>query len=599
PAFQPAYEPIFTDKPAATVSTEMILISAPSVTALADDYRHNQAEQVANWIKQNVGKLKLKDGRLLTYKDIVILSRAATTLWPYTDALRRAGIAFAIEEDKDFYRRQEVSDFLNMLRVLQDPQDKISLVGVLRSPLGGLTDEEIYQAGKRGELDLRQTSSEEKLEWIFVQLRRLAARAGREPLRLLLREILQETFLAESCAVAYDGERSIENLQRLVTLAEGYSLSTPTTLGQFLTRVQELMEQELGRLTALPEGEGDDAVGVMTVHKSKGLEFPVVILVDISKKDTNNAATRDRHLYSWKYNLHGFRAGKYADINLAWLEEEEKEHSRCEEVRVLYVALTRAKEKLLLVGNRKAEDTSMAGMFARAGVFAPVQENPAQVGACGLAVRYINYVEPEKFIYKSAPHISQGKNQWDLSAWRGAYEKRAAQYAQYQQMPALLSPSALVENNTAENEEALQLGSWVHGALALKMQGTQDTMDDNLQFASTIYEQGHALLAAFYKSETWQKIAAWQSIGAEMPFSLKTAQGVVSGVMDLLARDEQGTVWVLDYKTDQVTPGTEKQAAQKYAPQLAVYLQAAQKLYPAARVQTAVVFVRTSTLIKL
>ena len=166
-------------------------------------------------------------------------------------------------------------------------------------------------------------------------------------------------------------------------------------------------------------------------------------------------------------------------------------------------------------------------------------------------------------------------------------------------MPALLSPSALVENNTAENEEALQLGSWVHGALALKMQGTQDTMDDNLQFASTIYEQGHALLAAFYKSETWQKIAAWQSIGAEMPFSLKTAQGVVSGVMDLLARDEQGTVWVLDYKTDQVTPGTEKQAAQKYAPQLAVYLQAAQKLYPAARVQTAVVFVRTSTLIKL
>ena len=84
-----------------------------------------------------------------------------------------------------------------------------------------------------------------------------------------------------------------------------------------------------------------------------------------------------------------------------------------------------------------------------------------------------------------------------------------------------------------------------------------------------------------------------------MPFSFNTVQGVVNGVIDLLLQDKDGTVWVVDYKTDQVTGGQEAQAAQKYRLQLDMYTQAAQKLYPQAHIAAAVVFVRTSTLIKL
>lgn len=604
PAFQPGYEAIFTAKKNLHGAAEMALVCTAGQKVNADNSRHNQAEFVAHWIKQNIGKMTLVNGRKLKYGDIAILSRAATTLRPYTDALRRHGIAFAIEEDRDFYRRQEVSDFLNILRVLDDPQDRISLVGVMRSPLGALSDDEIYQAAQRKELNWRHGSSDEKLERLFKWLRKLAAQAGRQPLREVLHSILQESFLAEACALAYDGQRSISNLQRLVSLAEGYSLQTPATLGQFLARVQELMEQELGKLTALSETESMQAVSVMTVHKSKGLEFPVVILVDISKKEVNTAAKRAAHLYSWQKDLHGFRIGKCADINLAWLEEEQREHSRCEEVRILYVALTRAREKLLIVGNEQVESGTLAAHFVQAGVFPPEEEQPSAVGkSAQVQVRYLPYVPVKEFIYATQQEIEKKTIEGDLAAWRTAYEHRRAAYLAYTQERGAVAPSALQESQT-NRQDAMQLGNWIHAALVRRRMYLQESAAQAVQAVApqasaaqqTEMEQ---VLNHLYASSTYQKIVSMQLIGAEFPFSIQTANGVVSGVIDLLLRDKTGTVWVVDYKTDQVPPGQEPQAAQKYAAQLAVYEQAAQKLYPSARVQTAVLFVRSAVLIKL
>ncbi len=601
PDFQPAYEAIFTAQERHPGATEMALVTESAQKAGADDYRHNQAEFVAKWIEENVGRMNLQNGRKLAYQDIAILSRASTTLWPYTDALRRHGIVFAIEEDKDFYCRQEVADFLNILRVLEDPQDRISLVGVMRSPLGGLTDQEVYQAAQRKELDFRYPSTDTKLERLFAWLREMAARAGRQPLRELLRSLVQGSWLAEACILAYDGERSLANLQRLISLAEGYSLETPVTLGQFLARVQELMEQEAGKLTALPEGEAAQAVSVMTVHKSKGLEFPVVILVDISKKEVNTLAKRPAHLYSWQKDLHGFRIGRYADINLAWLEEEQREHARCEEIRILYVALTRAREKLLLVGNEKPEVSSIAAQLVRAGVFPPEEEQPQTVGKDGvLRMCYLPYVPPVEFIYTASHPAQKRVLAGDLAAWRRVYEHRRVEYLHYTQERGPLAPSALEQTGPAD-ETALQMGTWVHAALARRHaydEPLETTVQTVALYASSQQQMILVqLLQNFYASSVYKRLAAMRLLGAELPFSCQAEQGLVSGVIDLLLQDSNATVWVVDYKTDQVAPGTEQQAAQKYAAQLAVYMQAARRLYPSAILQAAVVFVRTSTLI--
>lgn len=603
PAFQPAYEPIFTDKQETSGAAELALVCGAEDKISADDYRHNQARLIAGWIEENVGKLTLRSGRKLEYKDIALLTRAATTLGPYTDALRREGIPFSVEEDRDFYLRQEVRDFLNFLRAIDDPRDRIALVGVMRGPLGALADEEVYRAARRGELDFRQPSQDPKLERLFKLLRSFASRAGREPLRKLLRGLLNETFLAEACAAAYDGERSIANLHKLAALAEGYSLQTPATLGQFLSRVQELMEQELGRLTALPEGEALSAVSVMTVHKSKGLEFPVVILADVSKKESAAAAKRPAHLYSWRHNLHGLRAGKYADINLAWLEEEQKEHARCEEVRVLYVALTRAREKLLVVGNGQSDARTMAAMFALAGRFPPEDERPELLGGeAGLRVSYVPYQDPAEFIYAHRAPRQQENAARDLKRWRAAYEAREAEYKILRAQSGPASPSAQGAGEAVADAEAAALGTVAHAALARCWRRPQDGTDACAAAAAQdagrpdLADKAKEILLAFFASPLFRRLRAMKTLGAEMPFSLKTPEGVVSGVMDLLLEDEDGTIWVADYKTDALAPGAAEQAAQKYRPQLQTYARAARALYPRARVKACIVFLRTREL---
>ena len=602
PAFQPAYEPIFTDNTQLCGAAELALVRGGEEKILAEAYRHNQGRFVARWIAENVGKLTLKDGHKLQYKDIALLTRAATTLLPYADALRREGIPFSLEEDKDFYRRQEIDDFLNFLRAVDDPLNKIALTGVLRSPLGAMRDEDIYQLALHQELDWRKTSTCAAAERIFALLRSYAARAGREPLHQLLRSLLQESFLAEACAAAYDGQRSISHLEKIVSLAEGYALQTPLTLGQFLSRVQEMMEQDLSRLSALPPGEGADAVNVMTVHKAKGLQFPVVILVDISKKETSSAANRPAHLYSWRYHLHGFRVGPYGDLALAWLEEEHKEHSRCEEVRVLYVALTRAQEKLLVVGNEQSERRTIAEMFGQSGFFPPQGAYPAVLGAeKELRVSYVPYQKPEEFIYTYRPAVVEARQDKELATWRQDVAARRAEYESLRTAAGALAPSALAEEELAD-PAAAQLGTLVHAALA---QGWTEQKPPSICLQTAVRETGlgsqaaqaAGMLQTFCDSPLYQTLKAMQVLGVEMPFSQHTSLGVVSGVIDLLAQDAKGDIWVFDFKTDRTDNPV--QSAQKYRSQLQAYACAARHIYPQARVRTAAVFVRAAQQVEL
>ena len=601
-AFQPAYEPIFTANTSRNGAAEMALVFRAEDTVLAEEGRQNQGRFVAQWIRENVGKLTLQDGHKLQYRDIALLSRAATTLPPFTDALRREDVPFSVEEDRDFYRRQEINDFLNFLRAADDPRNRIALVGTLRSPLGGLSDEEIMRLSKAGEMDWRCETQNPKARRLFALLKKFAARSGREPLRELLHGLLNETFLAEACAAAYDGERSIINLQKLVWLAEGYSLQTPSTLGQFLSRVQEMMEQELGRLTALPEGEALDAVSVMTVHKSKGLQFPVVILADISKKDKVSAAQRASHLYSWRNDLHGFRVGPYADINLAWLEEEQKEHDRCEEMRILYVALTRAQEKLLIVGNAEANRYTMADMFARAGYWPASQQYPETLGAENeLRVTYIPYQKPEEFIYQHRLRPAVQENKRETSAWRTAYAARMAEYERLSAQKEILTPSQLGREEQKGGPSA-DIGTLVHAALAHYWQGEKDAALCVRRAANetALTACGHVakeIMDAFCSSELCARLRQMRVLETEMPFSRRTSQGIVNGVIDLLLRDENETVWVVDFKTDETDDWHRR--AEIYRPQVQAYVQAMEQLYPHAEIKGAVAFVRSARWVEL
>ncbi len=604
PSFQPFYEPIFTAKQELSSAAELIVMEWEEGLS-SDDYRENQARVIVKWIEENVGKMTLRSGKKLAYKDIALLFRSSTTINAYTNALRRANISFSVEEDRDFYHRQEVNDLLNLLRCLNDPEDKISLVGVMRSPLGALTDEEVYQASQRKELDYRKKSSDEKVERLFLRLRHLSARVGTEPLGRFLRQIWQETFLPEVCAVAYEGEKTIAALEKIVSLAEGYSLDKPATLGQFLSRIEEWLEQELSRLTALPEREATDAVNIMTVHKSKGLEFPVVILGDISKKDVS-VGKKSKHLYSWKYDLHGMRIGKYPDINLAWLEEEQYLHAQCEEVRVLYVALTRAREKIIVVGNEKSDDKTIAHMFMCAGRFPAVGSRESRLGGeVGLPVRYEKSVDPSSFIYRQRAVSSVSEKDFPATAWKDASIKRESEYQSYLQRVLPQAPSAMEKDSLPAEPEAMQLGSLIHAALARVWQMPQEGAEKALTYGAMtvqradLLDQAKEILMPYFSSALFYRLRAMKTLAVEMPFARQMPEGILRGVIDLLLQDCDGTIWVIDYKTDQINPAQISQTAQKYASQLSAYKQAVQLLYPEQKIKSAVVFVRLNEMAEL
>ncbi len=600
-SFQPAYEPIYPTRSGGKGAVEWLLVKAPPEdTANADDFRLNQAQAVAQWINEHVGKMTLSNGEKLAYQDIVILSRVRTSFSLYTDALRRHGIPFQADSEKDFFKRQEINDFLNFLRVVADPSDRTALVGVLRSPLGGFTDEEIYRFSLNGELDARASVSHPALARLYALLLSFAGKVGRYSVQDLTDQILEKTFLPEVCAVAYDGEQTVEILTRLVqtvsqTLGEG-----PVSLGQFLAAAQDVLEHTPQDLNIAPASAGQ-AVTVMSVHKSKGLDFPVVILVDLSKKGGANPADKTDFIFSWQYNMYGLRAGKICDANLAFLEEEQRKHERCEEIRTLYVALTRAKDRMVLVADQRTGAEKAAAAFKQAGLLpdgAACQVGDAEVQ---VPVTYIPYDKPEHFIYRHVTVAAQPPALPALENWR---ERFAARQARYETLRAEqeVSPSSLTEEyGTGPSvSRAALLGTICHRALQLRFTESEKSAAQIVSQAAQeagqpeLETEAAALLDAFYQTDTFARLQTYKLLAAEMPFSFLTPEErVETGVIDAVFERPDGSIEVIDYKTDHIPASGAPALLEKYRPQLTVYVQAVRKLYPQSSVQAALVLVRS------
>lgn len=599
-AFQPAYEPIFPVKARQPESVRWLFIQEPPDKAGADDFRANQAERIAEWIENNVGKLVLASGEKLAYKDIAILSRASTTTGPYLDALRRHGIAFNADSEKNFYRRQEINDFLNFLRLVCDPSDQTALVGFLRSPLGGMSDEEIYQLAAKGELGLKEPLASPALAQAARLVHSFSRQVGRTSVKKLLEEILDNTFLPEACACAYEREKTLAVLRQLVMLAQGAAGQAPVSLGQFLSSVQEMLENDPQQLGAVQADEAD-AVNVMTVHKSKGLDFPVVILADLSRKETASSATPVRHIFSWQYNMHGLRAGRICDVNLAFLEEEQKKHERCEEVRILYVALTRAKEKMLLVADARKGAANAAAGFVSAGLFPQGPCERLGTDEVQIPVDSFAYDKPEHFLYRQRPLRTNYLPPQDLQDWRAAYDARKERYDKLLS-ERVLSPSQRAEEGVSlspRQMEGAQTGTVCHRALQILLSSAPVSVQEAVRQAvqdthlPAQLEPAVEIVVPFAKSDLFALLKQSELLASEMPFTFVTPGGQVeSGVMDAVLRQPDGTIWIVDYKTDYIPPQGPQAVVEKYRPQLAVYQAAARQLFAGEKVRCSAVLLR-------
>ncbi len=322
----------------------------------------------------------LKEWRPLAYRDIVILLRSTDNWAPsLLEELQRAGIPAYAELGSGYFASVEVEVMLSLMKIIDNPYQDIPLAAVLRSPLVGLEGEELarvrtaapreafFQAVKKFSRshDAASPASgtaglQEKTRAFLTRLREWQRLSREGALADLIWQIYGETGYYELVGGMPGGGQRQANLRALYDRARQYENTSYRGLLRFLRFVEKLRERggDLGVARAL--GEQEDVVRVMTIHKSKGLEFPVVFIAGLGKQFNQQDLRRDFLLHK---SL-GF-GPRFLDTDLKVsyptlphlaLREKLRLELLAEEMRILYVALTRAEERLYLVAGVKDMD---------------------------------------------------------------------------------------------------------------------------------------------------------------------------------------------------------------------------------------------------
>ncbi len=303
---------------------------------------------------------ELRRAGQLEWPEVALLFRASTAFGVYEDALEQAGIPFVTVAGRGFYDRPEIRDLLNALAAIADPADDLALAGLLRSPAIGLSDGGLHLlrlAGstpgslwaslqKLADLPDLSPADREQAEFARQLVAKLHRQAGRVTVAQLLKAFLDATHYPAALRLVADGERLRRNVDKLLTDAHRSEL---VSIGEFLEYISTL--RDVGARQSEAPTEAGGAVQLMTIHKAKGLEFPVVVLADAGYSGGARAAPfyLDQEL-GLLLNLTDGEAQPAAFRLAAWRETEQQ---AAEERRLLYVAATRAREKLIISGDAK------------------------------------------------------------------------------------------------------------------------------------------------------------------------------------------------------------------------------------------------------
>lgn len=357
----------------------------------AEQKRQWEAYEIGSNLNQMVAEgwpVQDKDSgqvRPMNYGDVALLFRSMTHVSLYENVFKVLQIPYVTLAGRGFYDRQEIWDVLNVLRVLVNPADDLALASALRSPLFALSDDLLLmlrmwrpEAGSaEGQLSLWQVLSQATREpgtpefepvhlaqvgraWdVLSALQQLA---GRVTIAELLHHLLARTGYLAMLQGLPDGARRRRNVEKLLKIAEDSGL---VTLAAFLPYIDSVQEADVREGEALLEAE--NAVRLMSIHRSKGLEFPVVCLVDAaaSQHSRSTPLVMVDERYGICCKLRDEETGAVAEpqpFAYRMMVAEQKQREDAESLRLLYVAATRARDMLMISGvARQRKDGWSAG----------------------------------------------------------------------------------------------------------------------------------------------------------------------------------------------------------------------------------------------
>ncbi|MGN1167428.1 MAG: helicase-exonuclease AddAB subunit AddA [Lachnospiraceae bacterium] len=331
-----------------------------------------EASAIAGRIRELLRCHKVTDkktGKLrpVKYSDIVILIRSTKGFSDtFTEVLSREGIPVFAGTSEGYFATQEIGVLLDYLRVLNNPKQDIPLAAVLTSAFCSLTEQElaliknqfkelpfsqaVFAYGEEGEEDHIRKKIKDCLE----QMEKFRKIVAYTPMHELLRKIMEDTGYEDLVSAMPGGEQRRANLLMLLEKAKAFESTSYKGLFHFVRYVEQLKKYDVDYGEAAIEDEKADTVRIMTIHKSKGLEFPIVFVAGMGKRfnmqDARSSVVLHSSLGIGLDAIDMEKRTKSPCIIKKVIQKEEALETLGEELRVLYVALTRAKEKLIITG---------------------------------------------------------------------------------------------------------------------------------------------------------------------------------------------------------------------------------------------------------
>lgn len=587
-----------------------------------EDKWQKEAEAIAAYLQQELPKV---EPQLRPGASKAILLRAMTHCEILRQTLQGYGINCVVVKGKGFYEQQEVLDVLNLLAALHNRYASLELAGALRSNYFGLDDAtltqlfwqtendkplwDVLQAVGSGELQMNLQPEQQALAMQAAErLRSLRQAAALMALPELFAQLWDELKPEFVLSQQENGPSKLANVKKLRRLAQQYCQTKQASLAEWLRNVKDLRASSSKEPAATVQA--DDALQIMTIHNSKGLEFDLVILPQLDKSVKGDTASikylpgkeGEQGLLGIKVpnkEMQLQNSGVY-ELAKARDSELEEEESR----RLLYVAMTRAQKQLLMVGTVAEEKLPEAviGLPAAKGWWQQLQavyeadwekrESSCPwvrlLSASDLSPAVAQQGEQEQLALEPlalAPlpaYAACGRTCFTASALQ-TYLHCQRQYY-YQQVLAVPELEQTVAGEQAHELPASVTGSIVHKALEL-----YNGYNVEAVFAIALEEfapgaaatQAKSMFDAYIASNLYKALPKKQK--RELEFVQPLQQELAAeGVIDLLAFDEDDKMIIVDYKTG--TPPEPDEVKLGYAYQLALYKDAAEKLYPGKRV---------------
>ena len=627
-----------------------------------DEGLEHEAAALADRIKDLVENHRLtveEDGawRPAGYGDVAILLRRMSYLHLFERALEGARVPYYVVAGSGFFKQQEVLDVLHLARVLDDPSDDLHLAGVLRSPFFAVSDEGLYRlrastparTGRRPGASLYESiagaakvgglSSEDRrgLTRAAALVPAWAAAKDRLGLAALLEETVFESGYAASAVGRFGGERAYANLRQMVELARRFEHEGLYSLGDYIEYLTDFLSSEVRAEQAPLAAPGSSAVRIMTIHKAKGLEFPVVALADLAHAVQPPRGPIEIHPATGvAVRLRDADASGRTSSALALARHDAAEAERAEAHRLLYVAMTRAKDFLIFASHQgQRYNHAREGMWLHVlveGFGLPRERGEHRVELPGGHLIRASVQPPAgetggRAERRVGPRdlFVEGRVAWSRLHERGQRASRGTVAKTLEilsppppirQTPARITVTALlayrrcpklywltevlgvdemgepapVARPGRESGRLLSPRTWgkvSHRAMELAagpdeaaiLAAVRGALRETPPGPGSMQDELRRRLAAsvrgFWASGPGKRLAAARQSFREMPFVLAMDGAELRGVMDLVFQGADGLWEVLDYKTS--APAPARAAAAEYEWQLGLYAVAASR----------------------